>query len=150
MNKVTVMIYGHEYTITGERSEEEIRGIADRVNKKMKEASRGAVDNSQGGLAVLAALNLSEEFQEKEEEIERLKKEMEQVKQDCEAALKKEEEAKEKSQGSADDLRNKLAEKEEELRQQLEKVSEYENNFFDLQMENIKLKSELEKLKGMI
>ena len=36
MNKVTVQIYGQDYTITGSRSESEIRKIADRVDQQMK------------------------------------------------------------------------------------------------------------------
>ena len=46
------------------------------------------------------------------------------------------------------EIKNQKKENDERFKELQAKCSEYENSFFDLQMENIQLKSELEKLKN--
>ena len=45
-NKVTVRIYGQEYTISGERDPETIQEIAAYVDEKMKEISKFTSSNN--------------------------------------------------------------------------------------------------------
>ena len=124
MGKVTVRIYGQDYTISGDRPEEEIREIAKKVDEKMNEIGKSGYFNSSVEVAVLAALTIGEEALDVEKKISEqesgINKAKEEVEQDYE----------------------------ERLSQLQNKVSEYESNFFDLQMQNIKLKNELERLKG--
>ena len=53
-NKVTVRIYGQEYTISGERDPETIQEIAAYVDEKMREISKFTASNKAGALATLA------------------------------------------------------------------------------------------------
>lgn len=147
MNKVKVMIYGNEYTITGDRTVEEIKAIAANVNEKMKAAARGGADASPGSLAVLAALLISEEYTDDEKEIQKLRKEVDRLEEELEKAISQKEEAREKAQESSKEIESLKSENKVELETLRQQLKDYENNFFDLQMENIKLKSELEKNK---
>ena len=61
-NKVNVRIYGQEYTIAGEKDEETIRKIASHVNDKMRQLGRGFSTGGQGTLAVLTAINITDEY----------------------------------------------------------------------------------------
>ena len=61
-NKVNVRIYGQEYTIAGEKDEESIRKIAAHVNNKMKELGKSFSLSGQGTIAVLAAINIADEY----------------------------------------------------------------------------------------
>ena len=60
--KVKVRIYGQDYTIAGDREEETIKEIAAYVDEKMREVGRNFATNAQGSLAVLAAINVTDEF----------------------------------------------------------------------------------------
>ena len=151
MNKVKVTIYGREYTLLGENSEKEIKRIAAYVDGKMNEIARASGEKGPNGLAVLTALNLSEDLfsaraaQKKAEEGE--KKSRDEVTRLN--ALLEQAEKKEKKEAKAPvAVKESTHEDAEEIRALKEKCSEYESNFFDLQMENTKLKSELKKLKA--
>ena len=127
MGKVTVSINQREYILSGSRPPEDIERIAARVDEEMERIAEKAPFSSRADVAVLAALNLSEEIFD---------------------AAKKEEEAKaekiaRETQAREDQIRNY----EDRIKELQDKVSEYENNYFDLQMENIKLKDELDRLK---
>ena len=61
-NKVTVKIYGQEYTITGDKTEDEIRRIAEYVDNKMRLISRVAGEAGQGSIGILSAINIAEEY----------------------------------------------------------------------------------------
>ena len=58
------------------------------------------------------------------------------------------EEAREKAQESSKEIESLKNENQGEVESLQLKLKEYENNFFDIQMQNIKLKSELEKIKN--
>lgn len=117
MNKVTVKIYGRNYIVTGEQSEEEILKIAEHVDSEIKEIARTSSYVPMADLGVLAALNISEQLFARHQGDAMAKMELDES-------------------------------REEKIKELQNMVDEYETNFFDLQMENIKLKNELEKLKG--
>lgn len=147
-NKVKVRIYGQEYTIAGEKDEETIRNIAAHVNDKMRELGRSFSNNGQGTLAVLTAINIAEEYFAAQEAIAELKAAKEQLAKETEHYLKMWDEAKksfalykENAAKAAEDKK----ESEDKYRELEARCSEFENSFFDLQMENMQLKNELEK-----
>ncbi len=147
-NRVKVRIYGQDYIISGERDEETIRQIAAYVDSRIREVSKYFSGNVQGSLAVLAAVNITDELFETREKIAALTEAKEQVEKDAQHYLKMWDEAKKSFMQYKEEAANAAAEKqksEEKYRQLEEKCSEFESSFFDIQMENIRLKSELEK-----
>ena len=60
-NKVTVKIYGQEYTIAGDTPREHIMRVADYVNTKMHEIARALPAGSVSSLAVLSAVNVADD-----------------------------------------------------------------------------------------
>ena len=149
-NKVKVRIYGQEYTIAGERDADAIREIADHVNEKMRELSRSFSTNGQGNLAVLTAINIADEYYEAKAETGRLKEANERLRRDTEHYLRMWEDAKKtfsqykESAAKAQEEKKVIEERYKELEA---RCSEFENSLFDLQMENLQLKSQLEKVK---
>lgn len=150
-NKVTVKIYGQEYTIIGEKSEKEIQRIAEYVDNKMRLISRVAGEAAQGSIGILSAINIAEEYFDALAQMETLRTSKTQLENDSKYYLKMWEDAKSnfiQYKDSLADLKNQKQEHEERFKELQAKCTEYENSFFDLQMENIQLKSELEKLKN--
>ena len=156
MNKVTVTIYGREYTLLGENSEKEIKRIAAYVDGKMRDIAKMSGENGPTGLAVLTALNLSEDLfsaraaQKKAEDAEKkAKNEIVRLNTLLEQTEKKAEEKKAGEKATpVKDAAGPTPEDADEIRALKERLNEYESNFFDLQMENMKLKSDMEKLKA--
>ncbi|MBS5334669.1 MAG: cell division protein ZapA [Anaerovoracaceae bacterium] len=149
-NKVKVRIYGQEYTIAGEKDEESIRKIASHVNEKMRELGRSFSSNGQGTLAVLTAINLADECFETAAENLKLREENEKLREETEHYIKLWEEAKKNFVQYKESAARAAEEKqaEEDKYKELEvRCSEFENSFFDLQMENMQLKRELEEYK---
>ena len=149
-SKVKVRIYGQENTISGERDADAIREIADHVNEKMRELSRSCSTNGQGNLAVLTAINIADEYYEAKAETERLKEANERLRRDTEHYLRMWEDAKKnfsQYQESAAKAQEEKKVSEERYKELEARCSEFENSFFDLQMENLQLKSQLEKVK---
>ncbi len=146
-NKVKVRIYGQEYTIAGEKEEDSIRKIAAHVNEKMRELGRSFSNNGQGTLAVLTAINLADEYFDMRAKADDLAKENQKLKEETENYLKLWEEAKKNfvqyKEAAAKALDEKKAE-EDKYKQLQARCSEFESSFFDLQMENLQLKRELE------
>ena len=147
--KVKVRIYGQDYTIAGDRDEETIRDIAAYVDGKMKEIGRNFTSMSaQGSLAVLAAVNVADEYFQAQEQIQSLSEAPAQLETDAQHYRQMWDEAKKSFlQYKESAAKNSEEKKEAEERYQKlqDKCSEFENSFFDLQMENIKLKNELDK-----
>ena len=144
--KVGVRIYGQDYTISGERDEKTIIEIAAYVDEKMREISKYF---TAGSLAVLAAVNIADEYFEAKTKISELEAKARQTEKDSEHYMKMWDEAKrsflqykEEAAKSAEERRQS----EEKYHNLEEKCSEFENSYFDLQMENVRLKNELEKL----
>ena len=150
-NKVNVRIYGQEYTIAGEKDEETIRKIASHVNDKMRQLGRGFSTGGQGTLAVLTAINITDEYFDAMAQMQELKEANEAEERDGTLS--------ENVGGSQAELypvqgkcrqslsREKAAE--EKCTELEAKCSEYENSYFDLQMENMRLKRELEEYKEL-
>ncbi len=149
-NKVKVRIYGQEHTVTGEKDEDAIKQIAAHVDEKMRELGRSFSTNGQGTLAVLTALNIADEYFDAMEQIEQLEEEKEVLENDTKHYIQMWEEAKKSFVQYKESAARAAEEKEnsEKRYQELEtKCSDFENSFFDLQMENLRLKRELEEYK---
>ncbi len=147
--KACVRIYGQDYTISGERDEKTIKEIAAYVDEKMREISKYFTGGAQGSLAVLAAVNIADEYFDAKAEIAALEAKARQTEKDSEHYMKMWDEAKksfmqykEEAAKSAEDRKQS----DEKYRKLEEKCSEFESSYFDLQMENVRLKNELEKL----
>ena len=87
-NRVKVRIYGQDYIISGERDEETIREIAAFVDSSIREVSKYFSGNAQGSLAVLAAVNITDELFETREKIAALTAAREQAGEDAQHYLK--------------------------------------------------------------
>jgi cell division protein ZapA len=178
-NKVKVKIYGQEYTITGDKSEEEIIKIALHVDSKMHEIERFVESGQISKVAVLAAVNVADDYFNAKNSTLELKKEKERLEKDVSHFQKMWEDAKRNflqykedalsAAKNKDSLKVTLAEKEKkngeltellekaerkgkeeaaaEIKKLEEKIKDVEHNYFDLQMENVQLKSEVERLK---
>ncbi len=183
---VSVRIYGQEYTISGDKSREYIIKVADYVDQNMHTIARSFGSDSVAALAVLASVNIADEYFEtaaslaaREEKCAQQEKDLEHYIQLWEEAKRnfvqlKEETAKlseqrdqmremierkeretaeltarlEKEAASAAAGRDeKLSATERQLAEAQQQIKEAESNFFDLQMENIRLKSEIERFK---
>lgn len=149
-NKVTVKILGQPYTISGEKAPEEIEKIASYVDEKMQMVAKLLQDGTPGMTAVLSAINIAEEYFEAQDKIEMLKAAKDQIEKDSQHYLEMWEEAKKSFVAYKENALKAQEQKkgsDARLRQLQEKCSEFENSFFDLQMENIQLKDEVDKLK---
>ena len=171
-NRVNVKIYGQEYIIAGDLPKEEIIQCASIVDAKMQEIAEAA--SSAGAtpqnVAILAAVNIVSESAKLSRELDELKSMNVQL---WDESKKTYSEYKEETQAivlQKDNLLNQLREKDaeilrlqqasEEAKNQIQsgmkdvinevegKCRELENSFFDLQMENLQLKKELERLKS--
>lgn len=147
--KVNVKIFGQDYLISGDKDKEDIEKVAEYVDNKMHLIARVTDKRGTGTIAVLTAINITDEYFDAMDEIERLKAANQQIEKDAQRYLKMLDDTKanhEQSQESLDKLMEQSKEDETKYRELEKKCSEYENSIFDLQMENIQLKSEIEKL----
>lgn len=201
-NKVTVKIYGQEYTIAGNTPREHIIRVADYVNTKMHEIARALPSGSVSSLAVLSAVNVADDYFTAVEKLNSLKQQNEQLekdskhyvqlwdeakksflqyKEDAQASIEQREELQrlfnektvdlDRMTTSYRQLEEKytaLLSKNEELSNRLKaqqenkavessalkeleaKCKDLESSFFDIQMENIRLKGELDRYKKMV
>ena len=81
--KITVRIAGKEYAISSYDSEGYVQNVAAWVDRKMKELSQ-ATRLPAGQLAVLAAVNATDDMMKSREEIRRLKQELESARAEIE------------------------------------------------------------------
>ncbi|MDD7511330.1 MAG: cell division protein ZapA [Peptostreptococcaceae bacterium] len=149
INKVKVKIYGQEFTVAGEKTEEEIFEIAQYVDEKMHVVSRASGDSSTGSVALLTSMVIAEEYFDSKNRINEAEKAKAQMENDAKYYLKMWEDSKRsfaQYKESLLELKSKQKADDKLVKQLEEKCSEYESSCFDLQMENIKLKSALEKL----
>ncbi|MGI6747585.1 MAG: cell division protein ZapA [Anaerovoracaceae bacterium] len=201
-NRVTVKIYGQEYTIAGDKSREHIIKVADYVDMKMHEIAKLVSGVSMSSLAVLSAVNVADDYFTVLERLSVLKSQNEQLEKDSKHYIQLWDEAKksflqykENAQTSIEqkeelqrmfndkiveldrantslrqmeakyeallqeneELSNKLKAQQEDrvsdssaLEELEAKCKDMENSFFDLQMENIRLKSDLEKYRKLV
>jgi cell division protein ZapA len=196
-SKVTVRIYGQDYTITGEKSQAYIERVAQHVDEVMSAISEAVGGASVSSLAVLTAVNIADEFfmQKTKQgdfdgEKERLRVEAEHNAQLLEKTRKELQQYRRENEDSAEDksrteaiLEEKSADNErltkqlEELERRIfelteknanlserlnirtegqavsseqsreleDRLKEVEGNYFELQMENIRLKGDLDR-----
>lgn len=124
-NKVTVKIYGQEYTISGEKPRDHIIKVADHVDDIMKEIGYSIQDIPTTKLAILAAVNVTDEFFSLRDGYSELATEKEQLEKDKDHYVQLWEEAKksflqykEDAQSATDQkdgLQTKLIDKNREL-----------------------------------
>lgn len=184
MSKVTVNIYGNEFTVGGDKQEEQIMRIASHVDLRMKQIAGDEYNGPLSSLAILTAMNICEEYFEVQDQVNDLQRNKSKLEADCQHFEQMWDEAKksflvykEDSQAEIqalneqkEALRSKISEKDHEIEEMkknqklaeddarregeeaasaaTQQFKDMENNFFDLQMENIQLKSELEKLRN--
>ena len=74
--KITVDIYGQQYTIVGEESSSHIRIVASMVDDKMREISAASPSLDTGKLAVLTAVNTVHDYLKLKEKINQLELEL--------------------------------------------------------------------------
>ncbi len=200
--RVSVKIFGQDYVLSGDSDRERMIKVAGYVDAKMQEISQGLTSCPLSSLAVLAAVNIADEYFKTREEIEETRRENQrlvkdtqhyvqlwdeaknsfiQYKEDAHASVEQYQEAQnllaerdrrikelteahnelQAKYGSVinknEDLMERVKAQEEskefastELRELTEKCKEMENSFFDLQMENIQLKGELDRCKKLM
>lgn len=178
-NKVTVKIFGQEYTIMGSKSREHIIKVADYVDVKMREVSQAVNSGPVSSIAVLSAVNVADDYFSALERFRHLEETNTQAEKDTQHYVQLWEEAKRNHIQYQDDyklavdekeeLQKLLSERDEELRKLKEdtakiegqmmesssdmlneleaKYKDLESSFFDIQMENIQLKGELDRYK---
>ncbi len=147
--RVCVKIYGQDYTISGERDEKNIIEIAAYVDEKMREIAKFFSGGPQGSLAVLAAVNIADEFFETQAKVSELEEKVTQMEKEAKHYMKMWDEAKKSFMQYKEEAAKSAEERkqsEERYRKLEDKANEFENSYFDLQMENVRLKNELEKL----
>ncbi|MCI8284223.1 MAG: cell division protein ZapA [Firmicutes bacterium] len=195
-NKVTVKIYGQEYTIAGSNSSDQIVIVANHVDSMMNELAKGASSLPASSLAVLTAVNITNDYFDAKDKIVELegritnlqkdsdhyiqlwedaKASFKQYKEDAQNSVEQLQELQRifnmknielnKASDTVEELTAKCADLEEKLEEQekqakankkeesadadesLKKYKELENSFYDIQMENLHLKDELDTLK---
>ena len=62
INKVTVLVFGQEYTLSGDMPRDYVLKLADHVDAKMKEIDGGAGAQPLSAVAVLAAMLIADEY----------------------------------------------------------------------------------------
>ena len=146
-NKVKIRIYGQEYTIVGERSQDEIIKAAQYVDERMQFIGRNSNLGSTTSLAVLSAVNIADEIFSIKEELEQLRTLNAQLEADAKTYVDLWDDAKKnviQYRNEIEDLRKKASD-DSQLREIQRRYKELESSFFDLQMENVQLKSRLDK-----
>jgi cell division protein ZapA len=202
MEKVSVKIYGQEYTITGDKERDYMVRVAAYVDEKMKQLSGVLPNGSVSELASLAAVNITDELFTNEHSVSEVKNRNEQLENDTHHYISLWEEAKksflqykdeaqglrgerdalqerfdaaasetermtnlvraleERVNALEDEKESRLAELSaleierdglsDRIREAESKNREVESGFFDLQMENIQLKGELDRYRRMV
>ena len=200
INKVTVKIYGQEYTFASTKPRDRMIAIAGHVDEVLKGLVEQGADGSIARLSMLAAINITEQcfeardlMAESEREKDELKKEIAHFQQLWEEAkrshLQYKDDAKElhdqkdalqeklntkmieidnlirnaeerekilrqlesELETAGEKLRNvsdKSEEGSEQIRELKDKLKEIEGNYFELQMENIQMKGDLERYRS--
>ena len=146
-NKVKIRIYGQDYTIVGERSQDEIIKAAQYVDERMQFIGRNSNLGSTTSLAVLSAVNIADEIFSIKEELEQLRTLNAQLEADAKKYVDLWDDAKKnviQYRNEIEDLRKKASD-DSQLREIQRRYKELESSFFDLQMENVQLKSRLDK-----
>jgi len=147
-NGVAVKIYGQEYSISGDMPREEIMRLADLVDQRMKEVG-DYYKGPSSSVAVLAAMNLASDIigaEDKSRMVNDLNDKLAQAASYNDVLRKRIEELTVQLETS-----KSVPEESQKLIHELEsKCRDIESSFFDIQMENIHLKNEIESLKRQL
>lgn len=76
-NRLTVSIYGQNYTIVGNESSEYIRTLAGIVEEKMHRVGQGNARLDTVKLAILSAINIADDYYRLLQKVEELEKRLE-------------------------------------------------------------------------
>ena len=147
--KVDVKIFGQNYTVTGEKDPSEIIQIAEYVESKIRFISNITSEFDRVRIVILAAINIAEEYFKALADVKKLKTEKKELEQEVQKYMNQVEEQKEDFVSYQQDVRKANDEKKDQdvKYEELEKkFGEVESAYFELQMENIKLKSQIKKL----
>ena len=128
-NNVTVTIYGKEFTIAGEEPREEIIKLAAHVDDKMQEIADSCAVGAMSSIAVLAAVNICDEYFDLKAKMDSLEKMNSKLEDDNQKYIQLWEEAKksfsdQKEQGQRDisNLREETRKEVEEIRAQKDQL----------------------------
>ena len=81
IHKVVTTIGGNEYTIRGEESEEHLLGIAAMVDNKMMELKQKYPRQTNARIAILAALQLADEYVKLSDQYDKILQELDDLAQ---------------------------------------------------------------------
>lgn len=151
-NRADVMICGSNYVLSSEKSEERIKEIAKMVDEEIWGTSKALNVNPNFKAAVLAALNIAEKLMDNTDMMLKLQTENYQLDNDVKHYIAMWEETKKQ----VTDLKEKMStevdrqsKSSEDYKKLQEKLVEMENDYFDLQMENVNLQNEIKSLKRL-
>ena len=85
--RVDVEIFGKVYTVRGEKDVEYVRRVAEYVDRKMREMSQVTDTVSTSRIAILAALNIADEFFDLREETDEFESRMKNLSRKIDKAL---------------------------------------------------------------
>ena len=85
--RVDVEIFGKVYTVRGEKDVEYVRRVAEYVDRKMREISQVTDTVSTSRIAILAALNIADEFFDLREETDELESRIKNLSRKIDKAL---------------------------------------------------------------
>ena len=200
MNRVTVLVYGQEYTLAGDMPRDYVLKLADKVDEKMRALDDGSNSQPMSALAVLSGMLIADEYYNLAAGQEALREQNQKLAENAQSYERMWEELKENyaaykeevagMSSSRETMQRYIAEKDqqianisaalteqrrinEELRARAEELQnrvnqidnapieaqkkieeletrcrDIESSFFDIQMENIHLKNELEGYKN--
>lgn len=121
-SKVNVKIYGQEYTIAGGASGDRVVTVARHVDKIMNELSKGLPSMSVSSLAVLAAVNVTNDFFESRDKIAELEKVISDLRKDADHYIQLWEDAKASFKQYKEDAQNSV-----EQLQELQRIFNLKN-----------------------
>ena len=149
-SRANVTIWGSEYVLSGEKSEEKIKEIARYVDEELRRTSKALNSNPNYRAAVLTAINLAEKLMDNSDLLLKLQTENHQLDNDVKHYIALWEGAKKQVTDLKDQINseaNKQVQDTARVRDLEQKCSELESAYFDLQMENVNLKNEMRNLK---
>jgi len=151
-NRADVTICGVNYLLSSEKSEEKIKEIAKFVDDELRRTSKMLNVNPNYKSAVLTALNVTEKLLENSEMLLKLQTENLQLDNDVKHYISMWEQTKKQNadlKNRANNEADRALQNNEEFKKLQDNLSEMENAYFDLQMENVDLKNELKSIKRM-
>ncbi len=85
--RVDVEIFGKVYTVRGEKDTEYVRRVAEYVDRKMREISQVTDTVSTSRIAILAALNIADEYFALRDETDELESRMQNLSRKIDKAI---------------------------------------------------------------